>query len=138
MHRKKTRNRRPDNALISIKIEPEIMPLVQKYRDTTGARVFKFYQMYSTCNTFQFAINRGLKLIGNIVGADDLEFYAARHTWATIASNSVGIDKYTIHTALNHVIQEMKVTEMYIKKDWQVIDKANRAVLDYIKLVNIT
>jgi integrase len=78
-----------------------------------------------------------LKQIGNIVGADDLEFYAARHTWATIASNSAGVDKYTIHTALNHVIQEMKVTEMYIKKDWQVIDKANRTVLDYVKLVNI-
>jgi hypothetical protein len=27
-----------------------------------------------------------------IWGIDDLEFYAARHTWATIASNEAGVD----------------------------------------------
>lgn len=26
-----------------------------------------------------------------------------QHSWATIALNKVGIDKYTVHAALNHV-----------------------------------
>lgn len=58
--------------------------------------------------------------------------YIARHTWATIAINDVGIDKYTVHTALNHVDETMRVTDIYIKKDWSNIDNANRRVLDFM------
>ena len=60
--------------------------------------------------------------------------YTARHTWATIASNEAGVDKYTVHTALNHVDENMRVTDIYIAKSWDSIDAANRKVLDYVKL----
>lgn len=75
-----------------------------------------------------------MKKIGDDLGIDDLEFYAARHTWATIASNEAGVDKYTVHTALNHVDENMRVTDIYIAKSWDSIDAANRKVLDYVKL----
>ena len=65
---------------------------------------------------------------------NDLEFYAARHTWATLASNDVAIDKYVVHSALNHVDPSMKVTDLYIKKSWDPIDHANRKVLDLAKI----
>ncbi len=132
--RTKTRERRIDNAEISIKIEPEIQALVDKYRDPTGERVFKFYKMYSSMDTLSAAINKGLKKVGNLLGIDDLEFYAARHSWATIAANDAGVDKYTVHTALNHVDDSMRVTDIYIRKSWDPIDKANRKVLDLLKL----
>lgn len=145
--RTKTKNRRSDHAEISIKVEPEIAPLVEKYRDPTGERVFKFHQMYSSVNTFTRALNGydkldkkgkrhivSLKKIGEVIGVDDLEFYAARHSWATIAANEAGIDKYTVHSALNHVDDSMRVTDIYIKKSFDPIDKANRKVLDYVKL----
>ena len=74
--------------------------LVEKYRDPSGKRVFRFYQMYSTPSCFTAALNKGLKQIGEVIGVDDLEFYAARHTWATLAANEAGIDKYTVHAAL--------------------------------------
>ena len=61
-------------------------------------------------------------------------FYISRHTWATIASNEAGVDKYTVHTALNHVDENMRVTDIYIAKSWDSIDAANRKVLDYVKL----
>ena len=41
--RTKTKNRRDDKAEISVKIEPEAMPLIEKYMDKTRRRVFKFY-----------------------------------------------------------------------------------------------
>lgn len=63
-----------------------------------------------------------------------MEFYAARHSWATIANNDAGVDKYTVHTALNHVDEDMRVTDIYIRKSWNKIDAANRAVLDFLKL----
>ena len=132
--RTKTKDRRVDKAEISIKIEPEIQALVDKYRDPSGERVFKFYKMYSSLDTLSAAINKGLKKIGELIGVDDLEFYAARHSWATIALNDAEVDKYTVHAALNHVDDSMKVTDMYIRKSWDPIDKANRKVLDLVQL----
>ena len=131
--RTKTKERRIDKAEISIKIEPEIQALVDKYRDPSGERVFRFYKMYASVDTFTNAINRGLKRIGNLLGIDDLEFYAARHSWATIAANDAEVDKYTVHTALNHVDDSMRVTDIYIRKSWDPIDKANRKVLNLMK-----
>lgn len=137
--RAKTRNRRADKAEISIKLEPEVKALFEKYRDPSGERVFRFYKMYASVDTFTNAINRGLKRIGNLLGIEDLEFYAARHSWATIAANYAGVDKYAVHTALNHVDDNMRVTDIYIRKSWDPIDKANRQVLDlmYLSLDNV-
>lgn len=132
--RTKTKNRRSDKAEISIKVEKEIQPLFDKYRDPKGVRVFGFYHWYSSVDAFSAALNKGLKKIGDLLGVDDLEFYAARHTWATIATNDAGVDKFTVHSALNHVDEEMKATDMYIKKSWTPIDKANRKVLNFVKL----
>lgn len=129
--RKKTRSRRQDKAEISIKIQPELEPLLEKYKDPTGQRVFSFYRMYGSIGTFTNAINTGLKKLGASIGEKDLEFYSARHTWATIARNEAGVDKYTVHQALNHVDEKMRITDIYIKKSWEPIDRANRQVLDF-------
>lgn len=131
--RKKTRERRADRAEISIEIQPELEPLLAKYRDPSGQRVFNFYRMYGSINTFSAAVNKGLKKIGETIGEDDMEFYSARHTWATLAANEAGVDKYTVHTALNHVDEKMRVTDLYIKKSWKPLDNANRKVLDLLK-----
>ena len=130
----KTKNRRADHARISIKIQPEIQALVDKYRDPTGKRMFKFYRMYASMTTIHKAVGAGLKKIAEAIGLDELDFYAARHTWATIAQNDAGVDKWTVHTSLNHVDDETKITDTYIRKSWDPIDNANRKVLN---LVNI-
>ena len=105
---------------------------MEKHKDYTGKRVFRFYQMYNTANNFNRAINKGLKQIGEALKVDDLEFYAARHSWATIALNKVGIDKYTVHAALNHVDEAMKVTDIYIERDFMNENKANAKVVKYV------
>ncbi len=61
-----------------------------------------------------------------------LTSYYARHSWATIARNDCKISKDDINLALNHVDNEMKVTDIYIAKDWTIIDEANRQVIDAI------
>ncbi|MCS2212872.1 recombinase [Bacteroides fragilis] len=87
-------------------------------------------------NTEISLIPNGLRLIYtcSLLLALPCIFHAARHTWATIASNEAGVDKYTVHTALNHVDENMRVTDIYIAKSWDSIDAANRKVLDYVKL----
>lgn len=132
--RTKTRNRRADEALISIKVEPCVRPLVEKYLDPTGERVFNFHRRYASYQTMCTNINRGLKLIGAMdsVKVDDLEFYAARHTWATLARNKANVEKATVHEALNHVDEQMRVTDIYIDKDYSQQDEANRRVLELV------
>ncbi len=130
-YRAKTTDRRNDKAKMKVKVLPIIKPLLEKYRDRTGRRVFNFYLYYTTPDNFNKAINYGLKQIGEILHIDDLEYYAARHSWATLAVNKVGIDKYTVHAALNHIDEAMKVTDIYIERDYEVENEANKKVLDY-------
>ncbi|WP_309253602.1 hypothetical protein [Prevotella brunnea] len=78
------------------------------------------------------AINIGLKEVGREVGVDNLQFYAARHSLATIAVNDVGISKYVVNDMLNHTDPALRITELYIKKDFKVINEANVKVLDYV------
>lgn len=132
-NRMKTKNRRKDGALMVVEVPSEVMPLVEKYRDKTGRRVFNFYQCYASKDVFTTAINQGLKKFQKLIGENDLEFYAARHTWATLARNKVEIEKSLIHEALNHVDEKMKITDVYIEKDWAQINEANRKVLKYVK-----
>ena len=132
--RTKTRGRRADGALISIKVEPELKPLMEKYADPKGEFVFNFARLSSSIECFHTKIGTPIKEIGRLIGEPNLTFYAARHSWATIALNDAGVDKYTVHEGLNHAGGEMAITDVYIKKDWTRLDKANRAVLDFVQL----
>ena len=131
-NRTKTKDRRMDKALMKVEIPIILEALINKYKDNTGNRVFKFYKMFSTQGNFNKAINLGLKEIGKKLGIEDLEYYAARHSWATLAVNKVGIDKYTVHAALNHLDEAMKVTDIYIERDFMIENEANRKVLYYV------
>ncbi len=131
-YRTKTKARRLDQAKMKVDIPRILLPLLEKYKDKTGKRLFNFYQYYADENGFNRSINIGLKEVGAEVGIDDLEYYAARHSWATIALNKVGIDKYTVHAALNHVDESMRVTDIYIERDFVNENKANAKVVKYV------
>lgn len=131
-NRTKTKARRLDGAKMMVDIPKIVQPLIDKYKDTTGKHLFNFYQYYGDEKTFNKAINYGLKEIGAILDVDDLEYYAARHSWATIALNKAGIDKYIVHAALNHIDDSMKVTDIYIERDFVNENKANAKVVKYV------
>ncbi len=131
-YRTKTTDRRLDKAKMKVDVLPILLPLMKKYEDYTQKKVFCFYHLYSTFKNFNRAINLGLKQIGKILKIDDLEYYAARHSWATLAVNKVGIDKYTVHAALNHIDEAMKVTDIYIERDFKIENEANRKVIEYV------
>ena len=133
--RQKTASRRTDRAEMHVRIEPCVSPLIARYSDKTGKRLLHFYLRYKDRVSFNKAINKGLKDVGEAIGVDGLTFYAARHSWATIArtpreEGGAGLDKYVIHDALNHVDTSMKVTDIYLVKNWRVIFDANKAVMN--------
>ncbi len=133
-NRQKTCTRRADRAEMKVQIEPVLNTLIEKYRDVGKGRQFRFYLDYATKESFNRAINRGLRMIAEELGLSSLQYYAARHSWATIArSRQCNIEKATVHEALNHTDSKMQITDRYIDKDWTVIWEANRKVLSLFK-----
>ena len=126
--RAKTKDRRIDNAYIEIEVPDIIKPLFRKYKGKS--RVFDFYTRYTNEGGFNKHLNAGLKIVARKIGIPPFDFYSARHTWASIARNKLGIDKYTIHEALNHV-SDIDITDIYIQRDFTNINRANKKVVDY-------
>ena len=131
-NRTKTKDRRLDKAQMEVIVPKMVLPIIEKYRDTTGKRLFRFYQDYRDSRAFNKAINKGLKEIGKLLDIEDFEYYAARHSWATIALNKCKIDKYTVHASLNHVDASMRVTDIYIERDFVNENNANAKVIKYV------
>ncbi|MCL2413476.1 MAG: site-specific integrase [Bacteroidales bacterium] len=145
-NRKKIATRRDDKGEMKVKVEPEVLSLIEKYKNRNKSRqeVFDFCNEYADTRGFNKALNKGLKVTETVDGEEkpkfgvaDLQFYAARHSWATIARNVAGIDKYTVHEALNHADSDMKVTDIYINRDFSNVWKANRKVLDLFDWTNL-
>ncbi|MDP2235029.1 MAG: site-specific integrase [Bacteroidales bacterium] len=130
-NRMKTKDRRKDSAEMSLKIESEAQNILSKYMK--GEKPI-FSKLYANHLNFNRNINKGLTQLAEELGMERFTFYSARHSWATIAINDCHIDKYIVHQALNHVDQAMKITDYYITRDWSMIDRANRKVLDYLCL----
>lgn len=128
-NRRKTAGRREDKAEMKVRLNSCLDRLLHTYADPKGKRLFNFYLRYANPFNFSRAINTGLKQIGERLGLERLDFYAARHSWATLA-RSAGVDKSTVHEALNHAGGEMAITDIYIDRDWSLVWRANERVLD--------
>lgn len=128
-NREKTKDRRSDGAYIEVKVHPVVAPLVKMYRGTKS--VFSFAERYRDESTFNKAINIGLKEVGEAVGIDGLQFYQARHTFATLSRNLMHFSKGDVDEALNHV-GAYDVADIYIKKDFSVINENNFKLMERV------
>ena len=121
-NRTKTKDRRNDEAYIEVKVHPFIKPLMKKYAGTKT--VFNFRSRYNDYEGFNKNLNIGLKIVGKAVGISDLEFYQARHTFATLSRNLMKFSKGDVDEALNHV-GSFEVADIYIAKDFSIINDNN-------------
>ena len=128
--RTKTKDRRNDRAYIEISVHERIKPLFAKYKGS-GKHVFDFSRRYGKHEDFNRAINIGMKEIASELGIDKLQFYQFRHSVATIARNDLHYAKSDIDEMLNHV-GDNRIADIYIKKDFSVINEINRKVIAYI------
>ena len=125
--------------LYSVKVEPEAMEIIDKYRG-------KDYLLdpmdgHGDFLSWRSQLNKRLKAIGQQTGRkgkilgkgpfSEISTYWARHTWATLAYE-VGISVDVIGQALGHSDRSHTVTFTYIKPDQGKVDEANRKVIDYI------
>lgn len=139
--------RHKTNKLYSIKIEPEAMELINKYRGKK--HLIRCFDRYKDYKALQGSVNNALAKMGPAMLDDNgnfvltgnnrkemqplekgLSLYWARYSWATYAAD-LDIPKDTISEALGHS-HGAKVTGVYIKYNRDKVDAANRKVIDYV------
>ncbi len=121
-NRSKTTERRKDNAFISIKITDEAKPLLEKYIGKLAAR-------YSTIGCLNKALSKGMEQVCRMTGLAGVTFYWARHTFANTARNDCRMSKDDVALALNHVDEGNRTTDIYIAKDWKIVDDVQGKVI---------
>lgn len=126
--RTKTKDRRWDRAYIEVRVHPVLNELMWKYGDT--ARVFSFWRRYANYKNFQRSLNLGLKVVGEAVGVPGLQFYQARHSFATIMRNELRVARSDVDEALNHVSGTL--ADIYIKRDFGIINDENWRLMEYM------
>ena len=111
----------------SIKVEPECLELINKYRGRKY--LLNVLDTYSKTNHWTSKVNNELQAIAADLGLPKISTNWMRHTWATIAAE-LDIPKDTIARAAGH--SSKTVTDIYINFDMTKIDRANRQILDYV------
>lgn len=133
-HRTKTHH------FFSMKIEPEAMALIEKYRGEEW--LLDILDHWSSDEFFRKKMNKHLQKIGPVTRSGlggkktyapmfpKLTTYYARHSWASIAS-SLDIPIETISAGLGHEYGN-RITAIYINYDNRKVDIANRKVIDWV------
>ncbi|WGQ10790.1 site-specific integrase [Pedobacter gandavensis] len=129
-NRAKTQGRRKDNAFISIKVIEEAKPLLEKYIEKLSIR-------YSTYGVLDTALSQGMKQLRIQTGIPAATIYWARHTFATVARNACRISKDDVALALNHVDDEHRTTDIYIEKDWSIVDDVQIKVVGLLRRLDM-
>jgi integrase len=129
-NRSKTEGRRKDNAFISIKIVEEAKPLIEKYFENLSKR-------YSTYGGLDTALSKGMIELRKLTGIDDITFYWARHTFANLARNACRMSKDDVALALNHIDEGHRTTDIYIAKDWKIVDEVQFKVITILRKLDV-
>ena len=126
--------RRKTGQLLSVRIEPSIQRIIDRYIDSDSPYVFpilnsldanKAYEQY------QVALNTHNRLLGRLsemLGCDcKLTSYTSRHSWATAARNH-NVPISVISQGMGHTSEQ--TTQIYLTMlENSVIDDANKGII---------
>ena len=121
--RRKTRRRRADGAHMRVNVPKEIygrLDALDRLRTMAGK------PEYATAK-----VNKGLARWCADNDIPVFTFYAARHSWATIARKA-GVEKATVDECLCHV-GDYRLTDIYAERSWELMDAANARVLELFR-----
>lgn len=120
--RSKTTERREDRAEVVVRVEPELAPFIAELAARPGLHRWKSARIADT------QVNKYLRAWCSREGLEPFTFYAARHSFATLARR-LGVEKATVDEALGHV-GDFRVADIYAERNWVLSWEANRRVLD--------
>ena len=127
-NRAKTRERRADRALMKVTIQPELSAVIGRLKGEGGWWLNELHRFASTKDFCTARVNRCLKQWCGENGVEPFTMGAARHTWGSLG-RAAGIDKSTLDDCMAH-IGEHRITDIYAEKAWDLVQDANRKVLE--------
>ncbi|MBQ1698480.1 MAG: phage integrase SAM-like domain-containing protein [Bacteroidales bacterium] len=152
-YRQKISGRCGEDAFIRMHVHPFFMDIHRRLR---GARhTWIFAEKYSDEGTLTAALNIGLgnvkdaavvyygkqfdldpltnrnEILNRIGLNDNFTFYAARHTFASIASNECGVPEEIVDKCQSHVSRSVAAA-YYIKKDYSYTDNTIKVVVERV------
>jgi integrase len=131
-NRSKTKGKRADSAFISVLLPVEARPLWDKY---IASKMIQ--KRYASSQELNHAISKGMLVLRELSKIPFLQFYSFRHSFATIARNHCRFSKDDIALAMNHVDNINKVTDIYIQKDWAIIDDVQKGVINALEIEDL-
>lgn len=115
---------------LRIRLLPEMIVIIKRYVSNSRQKLFPILSDDATYRNYESALrlqNKQLKILGKLVGVENLTTYVARHTWASIA-NQKGVPIELISKGMGH--SSTKVTLIYIAQlDNPRLDDANNIVI---------
>lgn len=123
-NRSKTESRRKDKGFFSISIPDEAKPIYKKYAGNLQKR-------YSTTGGLLSAIDKGITKLIEQVGFE-FDFYSARHSVGDLARNKLKFSKDDVAITLNHKDRTNSVTDIYISKDWSIVDDVQEKLIQLL------
>ena len=127
-YRQKTSDNRDDKAEMRVEIPDVVKPYIESLRGEGPYWLNKLHELNGT-NAVTHSINRQYKRWAQDRGLEEFTFYAARKSFASIAMNA-GVDKAIVDECLVHV-GDYKMADIYIERDWDRINDANKKFIDY-------
>lgn len=129
-NRQKTRTRRADKAEMRVEIPDVLQPFIARLQveKNSGWWMPVLHQIGSTKDICTSKVNYALKRWCKENDIPAFTFYAARHTWASLARKA-GVEKATIDECLVHK-GSFDVTDIYAERSWELMTEANRKVIE--------
>ena len=129
-NRAKTADRRDDKAEMRVTIPTQIEPFLKRLQEGgDGAwwlpELHRIGEKKHTCNE---KINDYLRRWQKAAEIEDFTFYAARHSWATIA-RSLGVDLAAVNECLCHK-DNLEMGRRYAPLTWEQKNEINQRVID--------
>lgn len=134
-HRQKT------GTELCVKVVPEAMVLIDRYRNNEPDSPYLLNFLSGTCSDKEAfeeyqeklrELNSQLSKLPELCGVEGVKVssYTARHTWATLAKYCQ-VPEEIISEGLGH--SSLEVTRTYLKSfEGDELEKANRIIIDYI------
>jgi len=129
-NRVKTAERRADGAEMKVMIPPQIEPYLKRLQQGGNGEwwlpeLHRIGVKKHTCNE---KINDYLRRWQKVAEVEDFTFYAARHSFATIA-RSLGVDLASVNDCLCHK-DNLEIGRRYAPLTWEQKNEINQKVID--------
>ena len=129
-NRAKTAERRDDKAEMRVIVPPQVEPYLRRLQEGGNGQwwlpeLHRLGEKKHTCNE---KINDYLRRWQKTEDIEDFTFYAARHSWATIA-RSLGIDLAAVNDCLCHT-DGLEMGRRYAPLTWEQKNEINKKVIE--------